>query len=333
METQTETAAILFNPSSGKGRSLKEKKKVRQLLETNGIGYQWFESRSEEHLAELAAETARQFGVIVGVGGDTTFNIMVREFLDSPRCQQITMGMMGTGSANDIVRGLGIHRLEDACMAIKNGLKRGQAKNTVKKMDVGRVELVKNNKTQSLYFLGTLSAGLGTTVNRYVEDYYHRRPLMAKINPFTQLWAGLTGIRHSFSNGTLPMSVDIRPAGTENAETIEFSLLVFLNTPYYANGLELGRPGGLLDGQLDACIIGTTSFGQTFKTALAVRKSIKNENIRVISAPNFEIIPAREMDIQVDGDIIESVERFTVSILPGKLKVFAKLQETGASLV
>lgn len=315
---ETQTIAILFNPSSGKGRSLKEKKKIRRLLGTYGVPYQWFESRSETHLVELAAETAGKFLNIAGVGGDTTFNIIARELLASPHSHDITMGMLGTGSANDIVRGLGIHRLEDAIQAIKG--------RRVGKMDVGKLELVKNGKTRIFFFLGTISAGLGTTVNRFVEDYYRKRPLMAKINPFTQLWAGLKGIRHSFSTGRLPMAADVCQPGSQNPAATEFSLLVFLNTPYYANGLKLGSHNGMLDGRLECCTVHTTSFVETLGTAVKILKSsnINTGLLRVISAPHFVVLPEKAMDIQVDGDVIEEVERFNVSLQPGRLSVFAK---------
>ena len=312
--------AILFNPSSGKGRSLKEKAKIELTLTANGIEYDLFVSESEEHLKILAAETASKYPVIVAVGGDTTFNIAAAEILKQNPAP--TMGMIGTGSANDIVRSLGIHKLEDACKAIKAG--------NTREMDVGCLGL----SAGTYFFLGTLSAGLGTTVNRYVEQFHHKHKLLAKIKlfNFTQLIAGLYGIYDSFSSKRLPLKGEIRCTGAHNGKTIakeiQFSLLAFMNTPYYANGLQLIEVNDtpaptLFDGLLDCCVIHTTSFLATFKMGMKVqkRKHIEREGFMLLRSSSFRVILEKVIDIQVDGEIIEGVEEFEVSIIPGKLTV------------
>jgi diacylglycerol kinase family enzyme len=313
--------AVLFNPSSGKGRSLKQKEKIQALLRAGGIDYDFFISQSEAHLERLAAETAANYPVVAGIGGDTTFNIMAREILKLP--DPPVLGMIGAGSANDIVRGLGIPRIEDACKAIARG--------TVKKMDLGCLKIKRKGTEESQFFLGTVSAGLGASVNLYVEDYYRRRPILAKINPLAQLTAGLLGIGHSFKSKELPMKAAVRTLASTGGEgvtrEIEFSLLVFLNTPYYANGLKLGREGGLFDGELDCRAINTRSFRGTLGTAIhmwrAARGSDMPANVTLLHSPSFQISPPAPMDIQVDGDIIRGVEQLEISLLPGRLKVLS----------
>lgn len=314
--------AVLFNPSSGKGRSLKEKRKIERILEGNAIDYDLFVSDSEEHLKTLAAEVAgqyRKYRVIVGVGGDTTFNIAAAEILKHDPAP--AMGMIGTGSANDIVRGLGIHKIEDSCKAIKQG--------NTKKMDVGHLKI-----KESSFFLGTLSAGLGTTVNRYVEQFHQNHGTLSKLPFFNlnQSIAGLCGIYNSFSAKKLPLKGEIHytdsNGGKKMVKGIEFSLLVFLNTPYYANGLKLtavdtSPAPTLFDGLLDCCIIHTTSFLHTFKIGMKVQKGrhIGSKEVTMLQSPSFKIFLEKPGDIQVDGEIIEGIEEFEVSVIPGKLKV------------
>jgi diacylglycerol kinase family enzyme len=321
--TVSNAVAILYNPSSGKGRSLRRKKKLESLLKTEGISFDMYVSESEAHLGELAADVASRYPAVAAVGGDTTFNIVVRELIkrESPP----VMGMIGTGSANDIVRGLGIHRIEDACRAIKN--------QTTGRMDVGRITYRREGKEDTLLFLGTMSAGLGTTVNRYVEDYYRRWGVLARINPLAQLKAGLMGIRHSFKSGQLPIQAEIQYRETnavvqENIKKVhlEFSLLVLMNTPYYANGLKLGRDKGLFDGNLDAGIVQTRTFLETVKVGLTLQRRLRKgeQGIMRFTASSVKIIPPRPLDIQVDGDIIEGVDFLNVTLEPGALTVYCQ---------
>lgn len=336
---------VLFNPSSGKGKAFKEKDKIERILITHHIDYDFFISESEAHLKELVADAIARPSkkhtdrIIVAVGGDTTFNIVAREILTlSLPHESPALGMIGAGSANDIVRGLNISRVHDACIAIKNG--------STSHMDIGYLKIKKKgeNYFRTLNFLGTLSAGLGTTVNRYIDSYYRQYPILSKLIPFSQLLTGLFGIYHSFSKKKLPirMKMQILDAGAEISgnisdpkhiekviKEIQFSLLVFLNTPFYANGLKLAKDGSLFDGQLDCCIIQSHSFFDTIKTGLSIRKgnstlSTENKSVQIIPSSQSDIIrliPEQPFDIQIDGDIIEEVVELEVSILPGKLKV------------
>lgn len=324
--------AVLFNPSSGKGRSLKEKGKIEKILQKHNIDYDLIVTESENHLRQLAADTAGQYEIIVGVGGDTTFNIIAGEILkykkDKGKAQLIpAVGMIGTGSANDIARGLGIEKIEDACRAIKN--------NKTGKMDVGSLKI--NGKPEPLFFLGTVSLGLGTTVNRYVEGFHQRRKILSKIKPFDPLFPGLYAIYDSFSKKKVPLHIEIEyPVknlkSTQNIlEKIEFSLLVFLNTPYYASGLKLVKNENtaltpsltLFDGLLECCIIHTRSFLNTLKAGIHVQKGthMNRNEVTLLQSTRFNISSKEAIDIQVDGEILEGVRQLEVSLISGGLTV------------
>ncbi len=314
---------------------MKEKKKIETLLKKNDIDYDLLVTRSENHLRQLAVETTRQYEIIVGVGGDTTFNIIASEILkykkDKGAAQPApAMGMIGTGSSNDIVRGLGIEKIEDACKAIKN--------NKIGKMDVGYLKI--NGKSEPIFFLGALSLGLGTTVNRYVEGFHQRHKILSKIKPFDQLLSGLYAIYDSFSKKKVPLQTEIEyqtnnlnlKSAQKIKKKIEFSLLVFLNTPYYANGLRLVKNEDtacyapartLFDGLLDCCIVHTKSFVITLKVGIHVQKGthMNRDEVTMIQSSLFKISSKEEIDIQVDGEIFEGVRQLEVSLIPKGLKV------------
>jgi len=308
--------AILFNPSSGNGKSGKAKKKIEKILDTNQINYDLFISKSESHLKDLTVEAAWKYKTLVGVGGDTTLNIMVRQLIKAG-CPLPVLGMIGTGSANDIARSLGIYNIEDACNAIKKG--------TSTQMDIGR--LIIDRKAKPYFFLGSLSTGLGTTVNRYIEQFQQNHKIITKIQPFYQIVPGICGIYNSFSQKKLPLQIKMQypngKGGESIIKTFEFSLLVFLNTPYYAKGLKLGPDTGSFDGRLDCCIIDTRNFWDTFRTALKIQRGpiSKNENIELMQSPTFKIHAPEPIDILADGEIIERVGEFEVSVIEERIRV------------
>ncbi|MCU0285639.1 MAG: hypothetical protein MUF15_04490, partial [Acidobacteria bacterium] len=256
--------AVLFNPSSAKGMALKQKDTIMRSLAKAGIDMDFIITESEDHLRYLAASAAQnpgQYDALVGVGGDTTFNIIAAEILKyrediqaavmnptvhipaSSFTSNLILGMIGTGSANDITRGLGLETIANACHAITTG--------HIKRMDVGCVKIYKQSQSfqsktepETLFFLGTLSLGLGVTVNRYVESYRQKRKILSRWKPFDQLSPALYAIYHSFAQKKIPLRVELQYRDLQSGDKItlpvEFSLLVLLNTPFYANGLKLG---------------------------------------------------------------------------------------------
>ena len=308
--------AIVFNPSSRKGKSGKARNKIERILNANNIKYDLFISESEEHLKQLTVEAAWKYSTLVGVGGDTTFNIMVRQLIKSG-CPLPVLGMIGTGSANDIARSLGIYSIEDACNAIKRG--------TTSEMDIGRIQI--DRKSKPYFFLGSLSTGLGTTVNRYIEKFQQNHRLITRIQPFYQIVPGLCGIYNSFSQKKLPLQIKMQYPNGNNGESvtknIEFSLLVFLNTPYFAKGLKLGPDTGSFDGRLDCCVIDTRGFWDTFRMGLKIQRGTHTrcDNVELVQSPTFKIHAPEPIDILADGEIIERVREFVVSLSEERIRV------------
>lgn len=318
--------AILLNPSSGRGRSIKEKAKIEKIFSQYQIDYTFFISESESNLRELAKEVSSIFPVLIGVGGDTTFNIIAREVLQT--ASPPIIGMIATGSANDIMRGLGSVSVQSVAKAVHEG--------NIREIDVGCLKI--DEIEEPVLFLGTVSAGLGVTVNRYIEGFYKRFPFQAKIDPFVQLRAGLMGIMHSFSSKKVPLIARLRyfPGcidGEKKSETpleeiVEFSLLTFLNTPYYANGLKLGERNGIFDRKLECVTVSTCSFVETVKTGISIARGKFSTNHKKVKRreafypDGFRLDMEKPFDIQVDGDIYPDVKGADITLSDRKLKVF-----------
>ncbi len=306
---------ILFNPSSNKGRSLKKKGRIEKCLKENRIDYDLFVSKSENDLKRLSTEAIGEYSTIVGVGGDTTFNIIVSAILKSKETKSTSLipafGMIGTGSANDIVQSLGIQKIETACKAIKSG--------NIKKMDVGYINI--KGRGESFSFLGTLSAGLGTAGNIFIESFIKKHKFLAKSNLIGQVLVALVSIKRSFSDKIIPLRICLENAGIKR--DIECSLIVFHNAPYYANGMKLNPFASPFNRKVDCSVVNTTSFLNTFNFGMKVLRTshIKRKEIEFIESNLFRVFSEKEIDILVDGDIIRKVKEFEISVSPRALDV------------
>jgi len=190
--------AVLFNPSSGRGKSERKRGQIEAKLNQYAIPYKWFDSRNKAHLIELAQTAAQSFPVIVAVGGDSTFQLIASEVLSSET--DPALAIAATGSSNDIACVLGWPELDSLCKAIRDGRDR--------RMDVGLLEF--KGGSAKVYFMGALSLGLGVEVNRFVAGFWRRFPLAAKGGGFMQTVAGIFGIKDSFKYNRVPLKAKLK---------------------------------------------------------------------------------------------------------------------------
>ncbi len=295
--------AILLNPSAGRGRALRRKERLEALLRRYEIGYKIFISKSEGHLRNLATATSRYYKTIVGVGGDGTFDIIINELMREGHGN--TFGMVALGSSNDIVREFGVDSLEKACSAIKSG--------KTKETDLG---VVTAEGSEPLYFLGTASVGLGTTVNRYVKELIRRQPILAR----SQFIDGLLGVYDSFATKKVPIRLTLKYDSA--SITSDFSLVVFNNTSFYAR-IKPSPDAIPYDGLLDCCCTTAESFHRfSYVYFLARRgKHTNQQGVRLIKAQEFKILSEAGVEIQTDGEVRGPYKHITISVKPKALRV------------
>lgn len=288
---------------------MKMRPKIEAHLKKYGIRYEWFVSESEAHLKQLAREAAESYPVIVTVGGDTTFTLVVGEILKMS--SDVILGMVGTGSANDIARGLGLFQLDAFCQTLMNGNKRP--------MDVIQLEI--SGMTDEIHFGGALSLGLGVEVSRYIEDFRDRYPFLYPGGRVSQTLTGIRGIRRAFAKNSVPKKVLLKVNGIQ--QEVEYSLLVIGNIPYYANGIRLFPDMTPFNGKLECCIVNSTSLIHTIVVGdQAMRgKHLQRDEVKMFSGTSFEISTSDSIDIQYDGEVIPSVREFKITVMPAAVNV------------
>lgn len=291
-----EKIVVFLNPSSGSGIALKNKGKIENLLLKYQVKYDLFISGSEKHLIELVRDNQRKYGTIVGIGGDTTFNIIVNQIIEGKTKNRFSM--ISLGSSNDIAREFGVETLESACRAIRDG--------KTEEIDIVRVSC----DSRTSYFIGTATLGLGVFVNRFVENLKKKESLFSKVQPV----AGFLGVRKSFREKLIPYRIDL--SYDQKCSVKRFSLIVFNNTPYYATGLIPSPQADATDGLLDCCIIDAKNFLEFLKVAyLTYRKNYsKRKNVEILKAKRFIVSSEKGIEIQIDGEIMGCCRRIELEI-------------------
>lgn len=303
---------VLYNPSSAGGKSLKKMGKIKSKFEKLRIPYDFHITKSEKDLREMASKASGDKRDIIAVGGDTTLTFVAEEILRSENRNKVTLGMIGTGSFNDIVRGIGMDDIDLLIEGINNGL--------THKIDVGVVRTEPGGGMY--YFLGSLGVGLGTIVNKFVENWKNEKMMITKIKPAMEISGFIKGVRQSFTKNKLPINVLIE-WGNRKIER-NLSLLVFQNTPLYGRSLWISPDASPYDNIIDCAIINTRSLSNTVGLAVSVMRSkhMNRPELEILRSSEFKVSSAKEIDIVIDGEIIENVKNFSVSLLKSGLNIY-----------
>lgn len=300
--------AILLNPSAGRGKAKKNRRILENSLRYYGLDYDISESKSPSHLVRLATEKSKVYEVIIGAGGDGTFDIIINELIKQSRGN--IFGMISLGSQNDIVREFGVDSLEKACSAIKGG--------ETRQVDLG---VLTADGSEPLYFLGSASLGLGTTVNKYVENLVRKHPILTRFE-FTDSILGVLGIYNAFSAKEVPIPLTLK-YGNKPSFTNNFSLVVFTNTGFYAGGIKPNLDATPYDGLLDCCCVTGDSFFRFLNIyGLTIRSQhIAEKDVKLIKASEFKILSERGVEIQADGEVRGPYKQITLYVQPRALRL------------
>ncbi|MDH7512010.1 MAG: diacylglycerol kinase family protein [Clostridiales bacterium] len=311
--TRQERVALLFNPAAGKGRAIKAKYQLDRILHKHEILFDLYITQSVQDLRELARRASLEYETLVGVGGDSTFQIIIDEVMKTGGHPKL--GLIGLGSSNDIAREFRVESLNKACSALRKG--------EIKTIDLGCLGL---EEETLLYFLGQANIGLGALVNQYIEELSDRKPRLGK----RQKIAGLFCILNAQRSGKVPLRLTID--SVEGRTEGEFAAAVFSNIRYWATG-RLINPGARVDdGYLDACLIRACSLPRLLHLALLAKngKHITATEAVFLRSPVFTIRSEQQFTVQADGEIVGGwrtptvFSEIQVRAIPGALKLICR---------
>jgi YegS/Rv2252/BmrU family lipid kinase len=284
-------ALLIINAESRSGNlSLQT---AMEQLQAHGIETVHHDCSSGKQLSPLIAEHGKHMDLVIIGGGDGTLNAAARGITKVNR----PLGILPTGTANDLARTLGI--VSDVAEAV-----RIIAEGHTRRIDLGQVN-------DHLFFnvasLG-LSAELAQTLTRDVK------------RKFGKIGYVIAALR------VLARARPFRAEIVSPKETVRVTVLQIAigNGRYYGGGNAVEETAKIDDQRLD---LYSLEFTRAWKLAIMARSFRYGEHgawdeVRVIRATEFEIFTRRPRPINADGEIVTwTPARF--SVVPLAIEVFA----------
>jgi YegS/Rv2252/BmrU family lipid kinase len=283
---------LIVNPHAGGGRAMRLLPGVEATLRSMGRSFRVETTVSMEHARELARGARDAGEVVAAMGGDGIIGAVAGELRDGAGVLAILPG----GRGNDFARKLGIPADPvAACELLEHGRER-------------RVDMA---DAAGVAFLGILSAGIDSDVNRIANET--RLPLGTNV----------------YAYGVLRALATWKPAGWTVAvdrEELGFSgySVAVANSGVFGGGMWLLPDASLDDGLLDVLVIRRQTRLSYLRGLPRVFNGthLRSDAITVLRGHEVSFRADRPFTAYADGDPVASLP-LTVRVLPGALRVVA----------
>ncbi len=282
--------ALLVNPSSGGGKSLKLLPKVGRALDQRRAEFRVERTRSLEHGVRQALGAVEAGEIPVVISGDGMIGAIGGAMAGS----DTPLGIIPGGRGNDLARVLGIP--DDAEQAV-DVLLAGRTR----KIDVGEV----NGKR----FLGIVSVGFDSEANRVANE-----TRLLSGNLVYALAAIRTLIR--WKPGRFTVRVD-----DERYRFTGYSVSV-ANNKAFGGGMFIAPDAELDDGEFDIVAVGEVGKLRFVGNLPKVFKGthVEEEQVRVFRASHLELSASSPYPVYADGEHLSELPA-SLRVLPGALSV------------
>ena len=296
-------ARIIVNPAAGAGKTGKYWPDIKSVLKKVGLRFEHDITEAPGHAIELAKNAVKKgYRIVVPVGGDGTINEVVNGIYSSGSVQDVSMGIIGTGTGGDYIRTIGVPRnFHDACERLVNHP-------TKMNVDLGAVEHFKNGHREIRLFANFAGIGFDAEVVRATTVRFK------KLGGFPSYLAGLLTTLVRYHNQPVMMTTDGKKEERKVCTAI-------MSIGKYGGGSMLIAPNAdIQDGLFDVVVVGNVSKPDLLVSFPRIYKGthLTHPKISVQRAREVEIISQKGIALQADGELIgESPARF--SILPAAM--------------
>jgi YegS/Rv2252/BmrU family lipid kinase len=290
MDIEGMPLALLVNPSSAGGKTLKLLPRVEQALDGLRVEFRVQRTKDLEHGAEQALRAIEAGEVPVVMSGDGLVGAVGGAMAGS----DTPLGIIPAGRGNDLARVLGIpDEPEEAVDTLLAGHSRW--------IDVGEA----NGKR----FLGIVSVGFDSEANRRANETHFLRG---------NLVYAYAAIRTLL--GWKPARFTIR-VDQERIRLTGYSVAV-ANSSAFGGGMYIAPNAELDDGEFDIVTVGEVSKLRFVGNLPKVFKGthIDEDEVQVFRAPHLELSASKPFPVYADGEHLTELPA-TLRVLPRALRV------------
>jgi len=296
---------LIVNPRSNKGRASALLPEITRRLRQLGVEFDVQKTEAPGQATKIAQQTVPNgYRRVIAVGGDGTCYEIVNGLLIAAQKGQVpTLGIIPTGSGNDLAHSLGIPPdIAQACTILKNGSERA--------IDVGQVTV--DGKPH--FFANNVGLGLDAEIVLTTQRTRLLRGFLMYLG--SALWVA------AFGRWPYPAKFSFNDKQYEQTIT----LLTVSNGQRSGGGFFLTPGAKLDDGLLDICYASKLS---KFEVLNLLPKTLKGTHIHhqavTLSRSNkIEFFVEAGIPGHIDGEILCTLGRhFIFEILPKALRVWA----------
>ncbi|MEP6525790.1 MAG: YegS/Rv2252/BmrU family lipid kinase [Nocardioidaceae bacterium] len=284
---------LLANPAAGKGRGARGADAVASRLRAGGFNVDRLVADHAEQAATQAEEAVRSgVGSLVCMGGDG----MVHLGLQAVAASETTLGVIATGTGNDVARALDLPRgdpLRAADLILASWVRR---------VDLGEV--------QGTYFATVLATGFDSKVNERANTMRW---------PHGQMRYNLATVSELSVFTPLRYNLEIDGDRLE----LDAMLVAVGNGPSYGGGLRITHGARIDDGRLDVVIIKPLSklellwvYPKLFSGKHVTHRQYEHHFAEEVSLAALGIVA------YADGERVGPLPT-TVRVAPNALRVYA----------
>jgi YegS/Rv2252/BmrU family lipid kinase len=295
MEIEGMPLALLVNPASAGGKTLKLLPRVEQALDTRRAAFRVQPTKGLAHGAEQALRAIEAGELPVVMSGDGLLGAVGGAMAGS----ETPLGIVPGGRGNDLARVLGIpSEPESAVEALFSGHSR--------RIDVGEA----NGKR----FLGIVSVGFDSECNRLANEVRFLRSNLVYVYSLLRTLGGWKPARFT-------IRVD-----EERMRISGYSVSV-ANNSTFGGGMRIAPKAELDDGEFDIVTVGDVGKLRFVGNLPKVFKGthVDQEEVRVFRASHLELSASRPFPVYADGEHLTDLP-VSLRVLPRALSVLVPAQ-------
>ena len=289
---------MIFNPDAhGTKRGIYSLEAIVHRLGAHGIRAE-VEIKTSKKVAHALAKEAVADGahMVIVAGGDSTIEEVADELVGS----ETTLGILPTGTMNNLAQVLGIPLDLDAACALL-------ATQTVRYIDVGRITSGEHSK--STYFIETAGVGLSALIAPAGQDFHKRR--------WRELPRALQAL-YDFEPATLTITCDQAEPLISDTQVITIS-----NSPLIGPHTPIASDARLDDGLLDVALYDGMSKIELIGHFLDafVGRGVEQQRARMHQVRHIQIVADRPLEASADLRVLPASARWEIEVVPHALKL------------